>query len=72
MPLKDGWGRPFQLGANQPLGSAMPAQSYAITSHGKDGVAETNPAGGGVSSYDCDIIYSNGSFLQYPASIQQQ
>ena len=50
----------------------MPAQSYAITSHGKDGVAETNPAGGGVSSYDCDIIYSNGNFLQYPASIQQQ
>jgi hypothetical protein len=28
--------------------------------------------GGPTTNFDCDIIYSNGTFVQYPEGVQQQ
>ena len=71
-PTKDGWGTPWGLGADQSWGVTAPAQVYAIISYGKDSVAETSYAGGATTNFDCDIVYSNGTFIQYPEGVQQQ
>jgi type II secretion system protein G len=63
----DGWGNPFVY-ATDPLG-----QQYSITSFGHDGAAGTAPtATTTTTNFDCDIIYSQGQFLQYPEGVQQQ
>jgi general secretion pathway protein G len=71
-PTKDGWGNPWAFYADQAWGSATAAQVYAIVSKGKDGTAQASPAGGATTAFDCDIIYSNGTFLQYPEGVQTQ
>ena len=72
-PTKDGWGNAWKFFADQDWGAATAAQQYVIISYGKDGAAEssygTNPA---TTNFDCDIIYGNGTFLQYPEGVQQQ
>lgn len=65
-PRHDGWGNEFVLGVNS-IGS-----SYAITSHGKDGLEDESFEPGATSDFDCDIIYSNGSFVTYPEGTQSQ
>jgi hypothetical protein len=62
---KDAWGNPLTFQIDVPVGGGH-AKTYLIRSNGKDGVKETSPAGGQTSNFDCDIIYSNGAFLQYP------
>jgi general secretion pathway protein G len=62
-PFTDGWRNPLHYGVDQQN------FEYNISSFGRDGVAD-----GAVSSLPCgtttdfnnDIIYSNGSFVQYP------
>ena len=72
-PRKDGWGNDWFLSADQAWGAATAAQQYSITSYGKDGTGQTVPvAGGATTNFDCDIVYSNGSFIQYPEGVQQQ
>jgi general secretion pathway protein G len=71
-PEKDGWGNTWLFGADQSWGAATAAQAYAIASGGKDGAMETTPNGGASTNFDCDIVYSNGTFLQYPEGVQQQ
>jgi type II secretion system protein G len=66
MPRTDGWNHPFELFASQPWAATEPASAYAIISPGKDGRFSTSATTGGTTNFDCDIIYSNGSFLQYP------
>jgi hypothetical protein len=52
--------------------ASRPAQ-YAITSKGRDGTLGTAPTAiTTTTNFDCDIIYSQGQFLQYPEGIQQQ
>lgn len=46
--------------------------SYLIRSLGRDGNREESPAGGATTSFDCDILYSNGVFAQYPEGVQTQ
>lgn len=71
MPKKDGWQHPFELYTDQSWGSTMPATVYAIISPGRDGrFGSTTTSGGATTNFDCDIIYSNGSFLQYPQGVQ--
>ena len=73
-PKNDGWGNPWVLTADQQYGppaSTVAAQQYAITSKGKDGSAEGTVVCGATTNFDCDIVYSNGSFLQYPEGVQQ-
>jgi type II secretion system protein G len=70
-PIKDGWGNPWTFAADQDWGIATAAQQYIIVSNGKDGAADGRP-GAATTNFDCDIIYGNGTFLQYPEGVQQQ
>ena len=71
-PKKDGWGNDWIFGADQNWGATTAAQQYGIASKGKDGKAETTVVGGATTNFDCDIVYSNGTFLCYPEGVQQQ
>ena len=72
MPRADGWMRPFAFGADAPLGGgSAQATSYGIRSAGRDGSFSGNTyVNGATSDYDCDIVYSNGTFVQYPEGVQ--
>jgi type II secretion system protein G len=69
LPQNDGWGDPygFTMGAE-------PAQAYSIRSLGKDNKEEgsTYTVGKSTGTFDCDIVYSNGSFIQWPEGMQTQ
>jgi general secretion pathway protein G len=66
IPQKDGWGHDFDFafwsgnGTNDPGGCA-------IRSRAKDGVADgtTYKRGTGTRSLESDLVYSNGSFIQW-------
>ena len=65
IPPVDGWGKAFEFSFEEGV--------YAIRSSGRDGVFEgTDYAEAEFSSPDCDIVYSNGRFVTYPASVQQE
>jgi type II secretion system protein G len=66
LPMQDGWEHSLVFAIDD-LGSA-----YAITSYGKDGSYDGEFAGGGTTDFDCDIVYSNGTFIQYPLGVQTQ
>ncbi|HEV7425486.1 MAG TPA: prepilin-type N-terminal cleavage/methylation domain-containing protein [Thermoanaerobaculia bacterium] len=73
LPKVDGWGTAWIYLADQALTSTISAQQYAITSYGRDGKSSGTPAAvGSTTNFDCDIIYSQGGFLQYPEGVQQQ
>lgn len=59
MPIEDGWGRPFEFSATH--------GQYVIRSKGRDGRRDdVRLASRATTSFDCDLIYSNGTFLEYP------
>jgi general secretion pathway protein G len=67
MPVNDGWGNGWIFDSD------AAGQTYAITSKGRDGVSGSAPsATTTTTNFDCDIIYSQGQFLQYPEGIQAQ
>ncbi len=70
LPAKDGWSNNWEFAADQSWGGATAAQIYMVRSYGKDGAADT-PVAGPTTSFNSDIIYSNGSFVQYPEGVQQ-
>ena len=70
LPRTDGWSRDFEGMTESPWGGSPSAQRYAIISGARDGVLESAPTLGPTSDFDCDIIYSNGLFLQYPDGLQ--
>jgi type II secretion system protein G len=78
LPKKDGWGNPLKFYADEDFGSTSPAQAYLIWSAAKDGSSdgstgwETSATGGATTAFNNDIIYGNGSFLQYPEGVQSQ
>jgi type II secretion system protein G len=63
LPLVDGWGGEFRFHGN--------AKEYTITSFGKDGLPDSesphfvSPTGG-TTDFRSDIIFSTGSFVQFP------
>jgi type II secretion system protein G len=71
LPAKDGWGTPYTFAADVAWGNATAAQTYLIRSYGKDGIADS-AAGGATTQFDCDIMYSSGSFIQFPEGVQTQ
>ena len=71
-PQRDGWGNAWGFAADQSWGAGTAAQQYIIRSGGKDGAMESAPVGGATTNFDCDIVYGNGTFLQYPEGVQQQ
>jgi len=77
LPIKDGWGNPLKFMADQSFGNVAPAQAYLIWSAAKDGDSagggfEAAPGGGATTAFNNDIIYGNGSFLQYAEGVQSQ
>ena len=71
LPQNDAWNTPYFYQASVSWGVSTAAQEYQITSYGKDQIAETTPKGGATTNFDCDIVYSNGAFLQYAEGVQQ-
>ena len=73
LPQKDGWGNAFEFGTDVAFanGAGAAAQQYAIQSYGRDGTFQAG-VGGGTTNFDCDIVYSNGSFTSYPEGVQAQ
>jgi len=74
LPAKDGWATDFQFATDQSWanGTQTAAQRYAIQSYGRDGKEDATAVTGGTTNFDCDIIYSNGSFTTYPEGVQTQ
>lgn len=72
MPRNDGWLRPLAFGADAPVASASgQATSYAIRSAGRDGsYSGSTYTPGATTDYDCDIVYSNGTFVAWPEGVQ--
>jgi general secretion pathway protein G len=72
-PKNDGWGNSYAFGASQTWGASTAAQAYSIESYGKDGSSGgmAPPGITQTTNFDCDIIYSNGSFVQYAEGVQQ-
>jgi type II secretion system protein G len=71
IPKLDGWGQPFTCLVDQAWGSSVPANHYVIISGGADrSISAGINAAGSFTSFDCDIIYSNGVFLSYPEGTQ--
>jgi len=68
MPANDGWGNKWVFDTD------ATGQTYAIQSNGRDGAPQgTAPtAVTTTTNFDCDIIYSQGQFLQYPEGVQAQ
>lgn len=68
LPQNDGWGDPY--GYINTSG----VQGYAIRSLGKDNAADsdTYTAGTQTKKFDNDIVYSMGSFVQWPEGMQTQ
>ena len=71
LPEVDGWGHPFRYACTAHENGHC--SGYAIGSGGKDGVFEMNDLTQAAQSpptptknFDCDIIYSNGKFVEYP------
>jgi general secretion pathway protein G len=68
-PRTDGWGKAIIYGVRGPTGQP---DSYNLVSYGRDGI----PGPGTINCYTTtnfneDIIYSDGSFLQWPEGPQQ-
>jgi len=68
LPQNDGWGRAYNFGVK------TDGQTYAIRSGGKNGTLDSGTTIniGGTTNFDCDIVYSNGSFIMYPEGVQAQ
>jgi type II secretory pathway pseudopilin PulG len=66
LPAIDGWGQPMRY-------LPMANRGYAIASSAKDKSFEQDSldryASGATTNFDCDIVYANGEFVQYPESL---
>ncbi len=59
VPKADDWSNPWHLDTD------ASGTQYTISSYGRDGIPGTNP-GGQTADFNCDIIFTNGSFYQRP------
>jgi type II secretion system protein G len=68
VPVYDGWSNGIQVGSR--------VDSYAIQSMGADKTKNTSATSAAsavtTQNFDCDIIFSDGSFVQYPEGVQSQ
>jgi len=64
LPVADGWQSYFTYSAD------TNKQNYAIRSYGKNGSADT-PVWGETTTFNDDIIFVDGQFVQYPAGAQR-
>jgi len=72
LPVVDGWEHRFYYKATNPTTDGP--QQYVILSAGKDGLLEHSNLEGytqaATTSFNNDIVFSQGSFIQYPEGIQ--
>ena len=65
LPSKDGW--------NTDLRYIASTSEYTITSYGKDKASGGNgtvASNGGTTTFNADIVFSTGSFIQFPDGTQ--
>jgi general secretion pathway protein G len=65
LPLTDGWQSFFTYSVS------TSKSDYAIRSNGKDGSPEAAPVWGETTTFNQDIIFIDGQFVQYPAGAQR-
>ena len=63
VPPTDEWNNPWHIDTN------ANGSQYTITSFGRDGAPGSN-TGGGTSDVNCDIVYTNSAFFQWPSGQQ--
>ena len=61
---EDGWRRAFRYSCD--------GTHYTIISYGGNGVADTPYTSGPTQSFDADVVFSDGLFLQWPQGIQSK
>ncbi len=73
LPALDGWGAQYHYACLHEKDGAC--DTYALASGGKDMRLEhddlkdypSTPVA--TTNYDCDLVYSNGQFLEYPEGV---
>jgi len=63
-PPGDGWNHGWVF-----TGDTTGGLDYTLLSLGKDGIASV-VTGGQTHDFDCDIVYANGQFFQWPSGTQ--
>jgi type II secretion system protein G len=66
LPVRDGWNNMMDY-----VAEGTNAQSYTITSHGKDGASDGTVYIGQTTNFNNDIVFSMGSFIEWPEGVQQ-
>ncbi len=80
LPEHDGWGNMLRFYADQPWNDPKNAANYIVWSAAKNGDssgssgwdATASSPGGGTTNFNDDILFSNGTFIQYPDGVQTQ
>ncbi len=78
VPRVDGWGNPLRFRSQFAWGATQASNDYVMWSAGRNGDstgsagfdATPSSPGGATTSFNDDIIYSNGVFVQYPEGTQ--
>lgn len=68
-PSQDGWGRDFAAFVDYDIGADTAAAKYAVISGGHDGSISPDFFKGPFTNYDCDIVFSNGTFVSFPEGL---
>ncbi|MDH3627327.1 MAG: type II secretion system protein GspG [Acidobacteriota bacterium] len=63
LPYTDGWTHPIEF-VSDPTG-------YEIRSYGKDGIRDDGAPLGATVSFNADLIFQTGQFVQWPEGAQQ-
>ncbi|HEV7919881.1 MAG TPA: type II secretion system protein [Thermoanaerobaculia bacterium] len=75
IPAKDGWSHPVRYECWDAHSSGK-CDSYAIGSGAKDGLFEHESLRAyeeaSPTNFDCDLVFSNGKFVQHPEGIANQ
>jgi general secretion pathway protein G len=76
LPAHDGWNGEYRYECVETKDGVC--SRYAIASGGKDQRFERSAlreylggAAGATSNFDCDVVYSNGEFVEYPEGTQR-
>lgn len=66
LELDDAWGRPFLYRSTED------GTSYALISYATDGRSDGLGRAGPTSSFNADIVFADGEFVQWPGHIRRQ
>lgn len=80
MPEHDGWGNVLRFYIDQPWNDSKAATNYIVWSAARNGDsagtngwdASASSPGGATTNFNDDIVFSNGTFIQYPEGVQAQ